>query len=145
MSFPAKVIAGIAAILLASFAAIWLLRSGEEDLLVGIVERGAASVRTGDAEACIALLARDYSHGGQTREQAADEIRVYVKPGRWSGVDLLSIDPAVEGDSGRAVVRARLSQGGEGFPSMKMPVALRIHFRKRDGAWAISGYDRLER
>ena len=140
MTFTGKILAGTAAVLLAAFAALFLLRGGEEKRIRAVIDEGSAAALRGDAETCIALLAKDYSHGGLTRDSVADQLRTYIKPGRWEAVEILAVDPATEGDSGQAKVRLLLQQSG-----VRIPLSLMLFFRKGDGRWRISGYDVLER
>jgi hypothetical protein len=139
MSFNLKILAVVIVLLLAGLAVLIFTRSGEEAALVAVLEKGVTCVRAGDADGCIALIAKDYNHNGMNYDAVCTQVRTYVRPKRWDSVTATSVDPGVEGGMGQAKIKALLEQSGQ-----KMPITLKVYFKKVDGAWVVSGYDVVE-
>ena len=139
MSVNPKVLVVAIVLLLGGLAVLVLTRSGEEAELIAVLEEGVKRVGEGDSDGCIALIAKDYSHGGMNYDAVCTQIRTYVRPKRWDSVQAVSIDPGVEGGMGQAKIKAMLEQGGQ-----KMPITLKVYFKKIDGKWMVSGYDVVE-
>lgn len=138
-----KLVIGAVVVVGVAIVAVLVLRpSADEAALRAIVEDGVAKARAGDAEGCIGLFATDYSHAGQSYAAVCSQVRTYVKPGRWQKIDVDEEDIGVEGNIGRAKLKALLTAPEMPYP---MPLTLIIHFKKTAEGWKISGYDVEER
>ncbi len=138
MRFGLKVGIAVAVIFTAAMGIIVFSRSGEEGAVKAVIQLGADRARAGDAEGCIALIAKDYSHNGQTYEAACSTVRMYVRAGRWQKIEVDSIDVGAEGTSASATVKFTLVPVDMPYP---MPLKLTMQFKKTTEGWRVSGYD----
>jgi hypothetical protein len=142
MSFGLKTALAVVVVVAIAAVLIFSLRSGEEGAVRAVVEAGVACARQGDAEGCIGLIDKEYSHAGVTYAAVCSQVRTYVRPGKWEKIDVSSIDASVEGSEARATVRLQLL--ATGMPRA-LPMKMELQFKRTPAGWRVSGYDVDER
>ena len=138
MKFSVKVGLAVLVVFSIAGAVIVFSRSGEEGAVKAVIQLGAERARAGDAEGCIALIAKDYSHNGQGYEAACSMVRMYVRAGKWQKLEVESIGVGTEGTSASATVKFTLVPVDMPYP---IPVKMTMQFKKTPEGWRVTGYD----
>ena len=138
MKFGVKVGIAVAVIFAIAMGVIVFSRSGEEGAVKAVIALGAERARADDAEGCIALIDKAYSHNGQSYDAACSAVRMYVRAGKWQKIGVDSIDVGVEGSAASATVKFTLVPVEMPYP---MPLKMTMQFKKTTEGWRVSGYD----
>ncbi|MFN3484493.1 MAG: hypothetical protein ACK44W_03300 [Planctomycetota bacterium] len=143
MSFPAKVAAGTAALLVAAAAAVFLLSpAGAEREIERRIREAARAAERGDAEAVVSFLSKEYRSGDQGYEEAVRRVRREV--GRLGGRASLRVDGCavdVQGAEAEALVRAGVWLG----PRPAGGFELRLRLRREEGVWKVTAAEEVVR
>ncbi len=133
MSFHLKVCLGLAALVAAACAAVWLLSGGgEEAAIERLFEEAARAAERGDAEGVIAIVSKDYKAAGQDYEGVARMIRQYVGPGiRYGPIEVRSAIH-VRGEEADATARVRA-----GIGKNAQEAVFRVKLRKEEAGWRV--------
>jgi len=139
MSFQVKVSLGVAALVVAALAAVFLLSTSDEKAIEKLPEQGLKAAEEGDTEGVVALISPDYKNGEETREGILRRIRQAVSqritPARMEGAAI-----QVSGDDADASVRVIV-----GALQFRREFGLRLKLRKEQGAWKVTSADEAGR
>lgn len=147
MNFFTKVILGSVAVLLAAITVILIFRSREAARIEALVREAAEWARQADIQRLCDLI--DDKFEDNQAEQARLQIRHYIKPGAFAGLEIVSIKVDVEGDEASVRVRYKMPipphmlremrMSEMPYPNRDLESTLRL--RRRPEGWKVIGYD----
>ena len=132
MSFPLKVILGVAVLIAIAGAAIFFFSSSEEKAIQQVLEGALKAAEEGDEEGVIAVVSPNSRNGEQTREHIIRRIRGAVaqriRPAKLSGAAI-----QVSGDDADASVRVEV-----GALQYRRTFGLKLSLKKENGVWKVT-------
>ena len=102
MNFYVKVTAAVAFLIAAALAFIFLQSDPEADALEELVIEIIEKAKTGDVDACMKYVYKNYDHDGLDYEDIGRLADSYVKRQRYKKIELSGLEAEVHGDGGRA-------------------------------------------
>ena len=139
MNFYVKVGAGFGALVLIAVAAVFLLRSSDEQVIEKLLESGLKAAEEGNTEGVIALISPNYKNGDQTYDGICKRIRQAVAqritPAKMDGAAI-----QVSGDDADANVKVVV-----GALQLRREFGLRLKFKKEHGEWKVVSAEEVGR
>ena len=137
MSFNAKVLIGVAGLIVIAALAIFLLSSSDEKVIQKLLESGLKAAEEGNAEGVIALLSPNYKNGEQTYDGIVKRIRGAVaqriSPARMEGAAM-----QISGDDADVSLRVIV-----GALQLKREFGLRLKLKKENGEWKVTSAEEV--
>jgi ketosteroid isomerase-like protein len=136
MSFQAKVIGAVGAVMGAAVCFILFFRTSDEAEIEALLREGAEAAQRADADAVVALLSQSFSAPQGDYGWAEGRIRQALKqsPGQ---IEVRSCVVQVDGDKARALLKLRGHLG----PNELWRISFDFHLRKEEGGWKITSLD----
>ena len=139
MNFYVKVGAGFGALVLIAVAAVFLLRSSDEQVIEKLREGGLKAAEEGNTEGVIALISPNYRNGDQDYEGICKRIRQAVAqritPARMDGAAI-----QVSGDDADCNVKVIV-----GALQLRREFGLRLKLKKEHGEWKVVSAEEVGR
>ncbi len=134
-------VAALAVIALAILAMVFLRGGGEEAKVDALLRQALEAGKSGDTEKCISYIASDYSFDGVNYEQIGVHVRRYIGPGKWTQIELRSLEVGVDGETATATMKL-FAKSGEirEFMGQGLPLKLNLHLKKAGPDWKITGH-----
>jgi len=137
MSFNAKVLIGVAGLIVIAALAIFLLSSSDEKVIQKLLESGLKAAEEGNADGVIALLSKNYKNGEQTYDGIVKRIRGAVSqrisPARMEGAAM-----QISGDDADVSVRVIV-----GALQLRQEFGLRLKLKKENGEWKVTSAEEV--
>ena len=134
MNFQLKVILVFVGVLVLAMAAIFLLRSSDEEKIMDLLEEGVAAASRKDPEGVIRLVSSSYLNGEEDYDAVTKRIREKVTSANTPPLQLLGA--AIHFEDGEAVVLVTIEARVGPYKGGKMKLHLKL--RKEDGEWRIT-------
>jgi hypothetical protein len=136
MSFQAKIIGVVGAVMGGALLFILFFRSSEEAAIEAMLREGAEAAQRADAEAVVALVSKEYKHPQGDYAWAVGRVRQALQrsPGQ---IEILGCAVQVDGEAAQATIKLRFHLG----PNERGRIAFDFRLRKEEGAWKVVGSD----
>ena len=136
MSFQAKIVGVVGAVMGGALLFILFFRSSDEAAIEALLREGAEAAQRADADAVVAMISTSYKHPQGDYAWAVGRVRHALQrsPGQ---IEVLNCVVQVTGEEARASVQLRGHVGANEL----WRISIEFHLRKESGAWKVVATD----